>query len=336
LTGFLGHDDYYHVVHDLHLSDGSPWSIPLTLPVPQEVYDNTHAGQRVALCAEGYESQPLAILTVAEKFIRDLSEEARFVYQTTDPAHPGVSVLQRQGPCLLAGPVTVLRRQVDPAFIRYALTPAETRKIFAERGWQTIVGFQTRNPIHRAHEYLQKVALEIIDGLLIHPLIGETKEDDVPATVRLRCYEVLIQNYYPLDRVVLGVMPAAMRYAGPREAIFHALIRRNYGCTHFIVGRDHAGVGNYYGTYDAQHIFDEFRPGELGIIPLKFEHSFYCQKCSSMASTRTCPHDHTAHLILSGTKVRELLRSGGNLPVEFTRPEVAEVLRAAYQGTTTA
>lgn len=325
LEGFLGEADYRSVVERLRLASGLPWSLPITLSVPKAEARRYRGTVRLTRGGE-----TVGLLEVAEQYEPDRHREALEVYRTTDPAHPGVAALLAQGEVNLAGRVSLFRLDRGE-FPRYHFTPRETRRIFHERGWGTVVAFQTRNPIHRAHEYLHKVALEHIDGLFLNPLVGATKADDVPARVRMRAYEVLLERYYPPDRVVLGVYPAAMRYAGPREAILHAISRKNYGCTHFIVGRDHAGVGSYYGPYEAQEIFEAFRPEEIGIEILKFEHTFYCRTCGSIVSARTCPHDREHHLILSGTRVRELLRSGAPLPPEFTRPEVAEVLRAAYQ-----
>ncbi|MBC7872326.1 MAG: sulfate adenylyltransferase [Chitinophagaceae bacterium] len=330
LVGFMGQADYESVVHNLRLANGLPWTIPVTLAISQEQAATIREGQEVALTENG---RILAILEVHEKYLYDREVEAFHVYRTLETAHPGVARLHRQGEVLLGGAVHVIdlpsRANAEFTDIRY--TPAQTRQIFAERGWRRIVGFQTRNPIHRAHEYIQKTALEIVDGLLLHPLVGETKSDDIPADVRVESYRVILENYYPASRVLLGVFPAAMRYAGPREAIFHAVARKNYGCTHFIVGRDHAGVGKYYGSYDAHHIFDEFTPEEIGITPLFFEHTFYCKKCGAVVSLKTCPHDSSHHVVLSGTQVRELLAQGELLPEEFTRPEVSRVLMQGIQ-----
>jgi sulfate adenylyltransferase len=330
LTGFVGEADYLSILETMHLSSGLAWAIPVTLSLTDDDVKRIGSGSSVALLPwEG--GDPIAVLYVAEVFKRDRQKEALGVYATEDLEHPGVQALHDAGDFCLAGTVRALALPEHDDFLQYRLTPAQTRAAFAERGWRTVVGFQTRNPIHRAHEYLQKCALEIVDGLLVHPLVGATKGDDVPADVRMRCYEALFEGYYPKDRAMVSVFPAAMRYAGPREAIWHAICRKNYGCTHFIVGRDHAGVGSYYGTYDAQRIFEEFEPGELGITPLMFEHSFWCNACEGMASPKTCPHGEGSRVSLSGTKVREMLRAGERPPAEFSRPEVADILIEAMR-----
>lgn len=328
LTGFLTQTDYLSVVQTMHLANGLPWSVPITLAASAEQAAPISEGGQVALV--NGEGALQAVLTVQEKYTYDKQLEAQHVYRTTEEAHPGVKVLYQQGEVLLGGPVRVVALQ-SQAFARYRNTPTRSRQLFAERGWKRVVGFQTRNPVHRAHEYIQKCALETVDGLYLHPLVGDTKGDDIPAEVRMRCYETLLEHYYPTERVILGVLPAAMRYAGPREAIFHALMRKNYGCSHFIVGRDHAGVGNYYGTYDAHKIFGEFEPEQLGITPLFFDHAFFCRVCGSMASTKTCPHDNAQHVTLSGTKVRQMLQEGTTPPPEFSRPEVARILIEAMR-----
>ena len=336
LTGFMRKADYDRCVVEMRLVNGLVWSIPVTLAVGKDLADRIQEGQEVALCEPSTELRPgeervLAVMEVAEKYPydRDVKErEASEVYKTTDEAHPGVARLYRQGEVLLGGDIWLVDwpAACKTEFPELRHTPAETRRMFARRGWRSVVGFQTRNPIHRAHEYIQKTALEIVDGLFLHPLVGETKKDDIPADVRIASYQAILRDYYPAERVILGVFPAAMRYAGPREAIFHAIARKNYGCTHFIVGRDHAGVGKYYGTYDAQNIFDQFPPEDIGIVPFRFEHAFYCRKCGGIVSAKTCPHKPEDRIFLSGTQVREMLERGEMLPEEFTRPEVARVL----------
>jgi sulfate adenylyltransferase len=328
LAGFMNRADYLGSVKDMHLSNGLPWSVPITLSVTSEQAATLKEGSQVALV--NHHGTLQAVMTIEEKFAYDKQLEAGKVYRTTEEAHPGVAVLYRQGDKLLGGPVRVVALQ-HQAFAKYRFSPTQSRQMFVERGWKRVVGFQTRNPVHRAHEYIQKCALETVDGLYLHPLVGDTKGDDIPAHVRMQCYEVLLENYYPTDRVILGVLPAAMRYAGPREAIFHAVMRKNYGCSHFIVGRDHAGVGNYYGTYDAHYIFAEFDPAKLGITPMFFDHTFFCRACDAMASSKTCPHGSDQHVTLSGTKVRQMLQAGEIPPREFSRPEVAKVLIEAMR-----
>jgi ATP sulfurylase/adenylyl-sulfate kinase len=324
LKGFMSSKDYLRVVREMRLENGLVWSVPIALAVSQVEAESIRVGSEVALRMP--DGRNVAILEVSDKFVPDKDLEAREVYRTTDEKHPGIAYLKGSGDVYIGGEIRVWDRPFSPEFPGYHRDPAQTREVFQSRGWTTVVGFQTRNPIHRAHEYITKCALEICDGLMIHPLVGATKSDDIPAAVRMKCYQVLLDKYYPKDRALLSVYPAAMRYGGPREAIFHAMARKNYGCSHFIVGRDHAGVGNYYGTYDAQKIFDEFSPGELGITPLKFENAFYSTIVGTMGTAKTAPGDASTQVSLSGTKVRDLLRAGQAPPPEFSRPEVAQIL----------
>ncbi len=330
VEGFLGEEDWRRVCDEMRLATGEGadqyWPIPITLGSDLDC----GPGDVIELSSD--DGKELGRLEVSEVFERDIDKEAERVYLTTDTDHPGVAALHEDGARCIAGKIVVdALPDHEDAFTKRQLDPAESKKAFEERGWKRIVAFQTRNPIHRAHEHVTKTALEIVDGLMIHPLVGKTKEGDIPAEVRMRCYEVLMDDYYPQDRVILNIFPSKMHYAGPREAILHAIARRNYGATHFIVGRDHAGVGDYYGTYDAQKIFDELDIDELGILPLFFEHTFWCNTCEGMASGKTCPHDADEHVFLSGTKVREMLGNGERPPPEFSRPEVAQILIDAYQ-----
>jgi sulfate adenylyltransferase len=330
LTGFLGSRDYEPVLSEMRLASGILWPIPVTLTVPEDHEAATARAERLLL--EGPDGETVGWMELEERYRIDPLKEARHVYGTEEDKHPGVARVLSAGTVNLAGPVRLLRDAVQPPYPGYVSEPVQAREEFRLRGWRTVVAFQTRNPIHRAHEYIQKCALEIVDGLFLHPLVGETRSEDIPADVRMRCYEALLANYYPAPRTLMGVYPAAMRYAGPREAIFHALARKNYGCTHFIVGRDHAGVGGYYGTYAAQDLLREIPPADLGITPLFFDNTFWCRSCGHMASEKTCPHPKDEHVLLSGTQVRALLAAGEELPSEFTRREIADILGRHYRG----
>jgi len=330
LDGFMRHADYVGVRDDMHLANGVLWPMPVTLAADRATAGSLDAGARVAL-ADSATGEILGVMTIEDKFSYDAALEARRVFGTDDARHPGVAKLYSQREVYLGGPVEALSEGAYPERFPDFARPTETREIFRRRGWRTIAAFQTRNPIHRSHEYLTKIALEVCDGLFIHPIVGELKEGDIPAEVRMRCYHALLENYYPRDRVVLKVYPMEMRYAGPREAVLHAIIRQNFGCTHLIVGRDHAGVGSYYGPFEAQEIFDRIPSGELLIRPLKLDWTFWCHRCETMASPRTCPHGDDDHLMISGTRLRQMLSRGERPPTTFTRPEVAEILIDYYR-----
>lgn len=332
LTGFMGSEDYTQVVNQMFLKDGTLWPIPITVSISQDQAESLPAGKQAAL-VDDESGELMGSMIVEEKYTYDKKHEARMVFKTDEEAHPGVAKIYAQEEILLAGPVKVFSEGPYPVqFGSHYGRPAETRAIFRDRGWRSVAAFQTRNPIHRSHEYCTKIALEVTDGLLIHPLVGKLKADDIPADIRMKCYEVLLKHYFPQERVVLKVYPMEMRYGGPREAVLHAIFRQNYGCSHLIVGRDHAGVGNYYGPFDAQTIFDEFDPKALHIKPLKIDWTFWCHKCDGMASMKTCPHGKEDRVLISGTDLRQQLSQGKKPPKEFSRPEVAEILIDYYKG----
>jgi sulfate adenylyltransferase len=325
LLGFMSAKDYIGVLKNMRLSSGLLFAIPIVLPVDKALFGSITLGETIIL--KDQKKNIIGLVEVSDRYQRDLKKEALSIYGTLDSGHPGVKMINQEGPYAIGGKIKVVKKNIDISFPQHFLTPKETRTYFRKQGWQTVAAFQTRNPIHRAHEYLTKIALEMTDGLMIHPIVGKTESRDISADIRMQCYQILIKKYYPRDRVLLNVLPMAMRYAGPREAILHAIIRQNYGCSHIIIGRDHAGVDSYYGTYDAQKIFDRLGADDLEIIPLKFEHAFYCKKCGQLVSMKVCPHDKSHHLFLSGTRIREILERGEDLPEEFTRKEVSDILR---------
>ncbi|MFZ5515124.1 MAG: sulfate adenylyltransferase [Candidatus Zhuqueibacterota bacterium] len=331
LEGFMHRDDYIKVVETMHMANGLLWPIPITLAVDKSNADSIALGEEIALIDDDSD-ELMATMKVEEKYGYDKKHEAKHVFRTDDGAHPGVAKIFDQPDIYLAGPVKTLSESEYPAkYGAYYATPEETRAIFAQMGWSTVAAFQTRNPIHRSHEYVTKIALEVSDGVFIHPLVGKLKSDDIPADVRMKCYEVLLDNYYPKDRVVCKVYPMEMRYGGPREAVLHAIFRQNFGCSHLIIGRDHAGVGSYYGPFDAQKIFEEINEGELALKPLNIDWTFWCYKCEGMASMKTCPHGKEDRLLISGTKLRDMLSSGQQPAKEFSRPEVIEILIDYYK-----
>ncbi len=331
LDGFMRKRDYQEVVKRMHMADGTMWPIPITLAVKDSFAESLPVGYDIAL-VDNESGELMATMTVEEKYSYNKREEAQNVFGTTDEKHPGVAKIYAQEDTYLGGAVKVLSEGPYPEqYGDYYGRPAETRALFETQGWNRVAAFQTRNPIHRSHEYCTKIALEVSDGILIHPLVGKLKAGDIPADIRMACYQVLLDHYYPQDRVVLKVYPMEMRYGGPREALLHAIFRQNYGCSHLIIGRDHAGVGNYYGPFDAQHIFKEIDKNDLEIEPLNIDWTFWCHKCDGMASMKTCPHDKEDRVLISGTKLRELLSEGKRPPKEFSRPEVVDILMEYYQ-----
>lgn len=331
LNGFMVQEDYESVVDNMHLADGTLWPMPITLAVTKERADALAVGDQIAL-VDDESGELMGRITIRDKYAYDKNNEATQVFRTPDGRHPGVAKIYEQGDYYLGGPVQVFSEGPYPDLYKeHYARPAETRALFEKLGWTTIAAFQTRNPIHRSHEYCTKIAMEVCDGVFIHPIVGKLKADDIPADVRIKCYEILLAKYYPPERVVMKVYPMEMRYGGPREAVLHAIFRQNYGCSHLIVGRDHAGVGNYYGPFDAQTIFDGLAEGELQIEPLKIDWTFWCHKCDGMASMKTCPHDKADRVLISGTAVRDMLANGETPPKEFSRPEVADILIQYYQ-----
>jgi sulfate adenylyltransferase len=331
LDGFMREKDYQGVVKDMMMTDGTLWPIPITLSITPEKANSIRLNSEIALVDEE-SGELMGSMIVEEKYTYDKKLEARHVFGTEDEKHPGVAKIYEQHDMYLGGPVKVFSEGPYPAMYgEYYARPAETRAIFEEKGWVRIAGFQTRNPIHRSHEYVTKIAMEVSDGILIHPLVGKLKADDIPADIRMKCYTTLIDKYYVKNNVVLKVYPMEMRYGGPREALLHAIFRQNFGCSHLIIGRDHAGVGSYYGPFDAQKIFDQIPVGALHIQPLNIDWTFWCHKCGEMASMRTCPHGKEDRVLISGTKVREMLSNGEMPPEEFTRPEIGKILMEYYQ-----
>jgi len=328
----MGHDDWRGACQDMKLTNGVFWPIPITLSVGKDLADSIRAEEEVAL-VDAETDEILAVMDVDEKYSIDKTFEAEHVYRTVDPKHPGVAKVLGQGDVNLAGPVYVLSEGEYP--IKYPnlyIRPAQSRAMFLERGWSNVAAFQTRNPMHRSHEHLVKIAVEVSDGVFIHQVLGKLKEGDIPADVRTRAIQAMIDNYFQPGTVIQAGYPIEMRYAGPREALLHALIRQNFGCSHLIVGRDHAGVGNYYGPFDAHHIFDQLWPGALHTKPLKIDVTFYCRKCCGMATAKTCPHDPKYHISISGTQQREMLSTNADIPPEFSRPEVVAILKEYYAG----